>query len=130
MWIIFLLVGVNIIIILSIIYVVGCSDYSPKFQISDNEYKINRTKLTDEENSNMSPYDYYTSLRHKSWDGLSEYEKERMILAAHLILDDCGTVSTLSEIETFLTNRLPDNPKSYPGGDGVLGGFREWQKNR
>lgn len=130
MWIIILLAGLNIIIILSIIYVVGCSDTSPKFQIPDNEHIINHTKLTDEERPNMSPWDYYTSMSHKSWDELSEYEKERMILAAHLILDDCGIDSTLSETETFLTNRLPDNPKSYPGGDGVLGGFREWQKNR
>lgn len=78
----------------------------------------------------MSPWDYYTSLRHKSWKELSEYEKRRMVLAVHLILDDCGTLSTLSELEEFLQVHLPDIPEPYPGGDGVLGGYSEWQKNR
>lgn len=50
-----------------------------------------------------------------------------MVLAAHLILDDCGTLSTLSELEEFLQLHLPELPNPYPGGDGALGGFREWQ---
>lgn len=77
----------------------------------------------------MSPWDYYISLRHKSWKELSEYEKRRMVLAAHLILDDCGTLSTLSELEDFLKSHLPEIPESWSGGDGVLGGFREWQES-
>lgn len=119
MWIIILLVTVNILIILFMIYVVGCSDSVPKFQIPNDEVSIN-----------MSPWDYYISLKHKSWNELTEYEKERMVLAAHLILDDCGTLSTLEELKEFLQIYLPDRPEPYPGGDGVLGGFREWQKNK
>lgn len=81
------------------------------------------------DSNKISPWDYYKSLRHKSWDELSEYEKDRMVLAAHLILDECGTLSTLSELEGFLKNHLPEVPDPWPGGDGVLGEFIEWQKN-
>ena len=77
----------------------------------------------------LSPWDYYYSLRHKSWNELSEYEKERMIFAVHLILDECGTLSNLSETEAFLKIHLPETPNPYPGGDRVLGGFIERQKN-
>lgn len=77
----------------------------------------------------ISPWDYYISLRHKSWNELSEYEKRRMVLAAHLILDDCGTLSRLSELEAFLKIHLPETP-NHLGGDGVLGGFREWQESQ
>lgn len=61
MWIIILLVTVNILIILFIIYVVGCSDSVPKFQIPNDEVSIN-----------MPPWDYYISLKHKSWNELTE----------------------------------------------------------
>lgn len=104
-------------------------DGVPKFQIPNFEYKINQTELTNEDSTNMSPWDYYTSLRHKSWDELSGYEKERIVLAANLILEECGTHSTLSELKEFLQTHLPEIPKPYPGGDGVLGGFREWQES-
>ena len=78
----------------------------------------------------VSPWDYYISLRHKSWNELSEYEKKRIVLAAHLILDECGTYSTLSELEEFLQIHLPEIPNPWPGGDGVLGGFRGWQRSQ
>lgn len=76
----------------------------------------------------MSPWDYYISLRHRSWNELSEYEKKRMVLAAHLILDDCGILSTLSELEVFLKIHLPETLPSFSGDNGVLAGFKEWQK--
>lgn len=75
----------------------------------------------------ISPWDYYLSLRHKSWTELSEYEKEKMVLAAHLILDDCGTISAFSELEAFLKIHLREI-SSF--GEGVLGGFREWQESQ
>lgn len=113
-----------------IIFAAASLDGVPKFQIPNFEYKINQTELTNEDSTNMSPWDYYTSLRHKSWDELSGYEKERIVLAANLILEECGTHSTLSELKEFLQTHLPEIPKPYPGGDGVLGRFREWQKER
>lgn len=93
-------------------------DYAPKFQIPN--YDVS---------THMSPWDYYTSLKHKHWNELSEYEKERIVLAANLILEECGTHSTLSELKEFLQTHLPEIPKPYPEGDSILGGFREWQKN-
>lgn len=79
----------------------------------------------------ISPWDYYLSLRHKSWNELSEYEKEKMVLAAYLILDDCGIFSAFSELEAFLKIHLPEM-SSYPYHfeEGVLGGFREWQESQ
>lgn len=75
MWTIILLVGLNIIVILIILYVVGCSDSSPKFQIPNNEHLNNPTGLADVESPKISPWEYYSSLKHKSWNELSEYEK-------------------------------------------------------
>ena len=53
MWIAIILVVLNIIIVLCILYVVGCSDSSPKFQIQDDEYNINQDELTDEDKDNL-----------------------------------------------------------------------------
>ena len=77
----------------------------------------------------MTPWDYYISLRHKSWSQLSAYEKERMVLAAHMILDDIGTFSILSEVEEFLKIHLPEITELWPAGEGILGGFKEWQES-
>lgn len=104
-------------------------DNAPKFQIPDDERVKTQSEIANDNTAKMSPWDYYTSLRHKSWNELSEHQKERMVLAAHIILDECGTLSTLSELEGFLKNHLPEVPDPWPGGDGVLGGFIEWQKN-
>ena len=38
---------------LCIIYLVGCSDSSPKFQIQDDEDKTNQDALTDEDKDNL-----------------------------------------------------------------------------
>lgn len=77
----------------------------------------------------MAPWYYYISLRHKSWSQHSAYEKERMVLAAHMILDDIGTFSILSEVEEFLKINLPEITESWAGRDGILGGFKEWQES-
>ena len=63
------------------------------------------------------------------WYEPSEYGKGRIVLAAHIIVNESGRSSTLSELKEFLQTHLPEIPKPYPGGDGVLGGFIEWQKN-
>ena len=94
-------------------------DSTPKFQIPNDDVC-----------THMSPWDYYNSLRHKSWNELSEYEKERIVLAANLILDECGTHSTLSELKEFLQIHLPDTSIPCAAEDGALCGFREWQKNK
>ena len=47
MWITILLVAVNIIVILFIIYVVGCADSASKFQIPNFEHEDNQTELVD-----------------------------------------------------------------------------------
>ena len=120
MWITILLIAANIIVILFLIYVVGPSmDSAPKFQIPI--YDVS---------TNISPWDYYNSLRHKSWNELSEYEKDKIVLAAHIILDKGGVLSTLSELKEFLQIYLPDISISYPGEDDVLDGFLEWQNNK
>lgn len=102
-------------------------DNASTFQTPFYDHINNPAELADEDSPKMSPCDYYISLRHKSWNELSEYEKGRMVLAAHIILDKCGTLSTLSELEKFLQTHLPDIPKPYPGGYSVLGGFSEWE---
>lgn len=94
-------------------------DSAPKFQIPI--YDVS---------TNISPWDYYNSLRHKSWNELSEYEKDKIVLAAHIILDKGGVLSTLSELKEFLQIYLPDISISYPGEDDVLDGFLEWQNNK
>lgn len=123
------LIILNILIVGTLLFIVSNLDNAPKLQIPTDEHINNPTELADEESTKMSPWDYYISLRHKSWKELSEYEKRRIVLAAHLILDDCGTLSTLSELEVFLKIHLPEMPESWSGGDGVLGGFREWQES-
>lgn len=95
-------------------------DSAPKFQIP--------TELADKESIKVSPWDYYTSLRYKSWNELSEYEKGRMVLAAYLILEECRTPSTLSEIEEFLKSHLPER-LLHSGDTGVLRGFKEYHKS-
>lgn len=47
MWIAILLIAANIIIILSIIYVVGCADSASKFQIPNFEHEDTQTELVD-----------------------------------------------------------------------------------
>lgn len=128
MWIDITLIILNILIVGALLFIFRGLDSAPKFQIPDEERVNNPIELADEESTKMSPWDYYISLRDKSWEELSEYEKRRMVLAAHLILDDCGTLSTLSELEVFLKIHLPEIPPSFPGDNGVLAGFREWQK--
>lgn len=120
-----ILLILNVIIVAFMLLIAGSLDNASKFQIPDYVHINTQTELADDD-----PWDYYTSLRHKSWDELSEYEKERIVVAAHLILDDCGTISTLSELKEFLQIHLPEVPKPYPGGDGLLDGFRELQKER
>lgn len=127
MWIAITLIILNILIFGVILFIVRNLNNAPKLQIPDDERVNNPIELADEESTKMSPWDYYISLRHKSWEELSEYEKERMVLAAHLILDDCGTLSTLSELEVFLKIHLPEITEPEFDGDGVLGGFREWK---
>lgn len=129
MWIAITLVILNILIFGALLFIFRCLDSAPKFQIPDDERVNNPTELADEESTKMSPWDYYISLRHKSWKELSEYEKRRMVLATHLILDEIGTFSILSEVEEFLKYHLPEIPESWSDGDGVLGGFREWQES-
>lgn len=114
-----ILIILNVIVVALILLVIGSLDNASKFQIPYDEYKINQDELADEDNAKVSPWDYYTSLKHKSWDELSEYEKRRMVLAAHIILDECVTLFTLSELEEFLQGHLPEIPKFYPDGDGV-----------
>lgn len=104
-------------------------DNAPKFQIPDYERVKTQSEIANDNTAKMSPWDYYTSLRHKSWNELSIHQKERMVLAAHIILDECGTLSTLSELGEFKKNHLPEVPDPWPGNDGVLGGFIEWQNN-
>lgn len=77
----------------------------------------------------ISPWDYYLSLRHKPWNELSAYEQNRIVLAAYLILDECGTVTTESEVEEFLRLHLPEQPNIWDG-ETVLHGFREWQSSK
>lgn len=72
-----------------------------------------------------SYWDYYMRLRNRHWSELSEYEQERIVLAAHLILDDTGILSTLLEVKEFLKFHLPEQVNLLC--DGVLGGFIEWQ---
>lgn len=128
MWIAITLIILNILIFGVILFIVRNLNNAPKLQIPDDERVNNPIELADEESTKMSPWDYYISLRHKSWEELSEYEKRRMVLAAHLILDDCGTLSTLSELEVFLKIHLPEIPSSFSNDDGILAGFIEWQK--
>lgn len=79
----------------------------------------------------MSPWDYYLSLRNNSWNELSAYEQKRIVLAAYLILDDIGTLTTESEVKEFLQSHLPEHPKFWnEEADNVLYGFREWQFSR
>lgn len=129
MWIAITLIILNILIVGALLFIFRGLDSAPKFQIPTDEHINNPTELADKESIKMSPWDYYTSLRHKSWNELSEYEKGRMVLVAHLILDEIGTFSILSEVEEFLKHQLPENPESWSVGDGVLGGFREWQES-
>lgn len=75
-----------------------------------------------------SYWNYYIGLRHKHWSELSEQDKERIVLAAHLILNDIGILSTLSEVKEFLKNHLPE--KVNPWCESVLGGYIEWQSTR
>ena len=111
-----------------IIFIIGCSNSAATFQIPCDAPQTNPNDLAADDRPKMSPWDYYISLKHKSWDELSEYEKNRMIIAAHLILDDCGTNSTYSEIEEFLKINLPEKSDQRFGGDSALVGFREWQE--
>ena len=129
MWIAITLVMLNILIVGALLFIFRCLDSAPKFQIPKVERVNNPTELADEESTKMSPWDYYISLRHRSWKELSEYEKRRMVLAAHLILDEIGTFSILSEVEEFLKIHLPEITESWPGRDGILGGFKEWQES-
>lgn len=129
MWIAITLIILNFLIVGALLFIFRGLDNAPKFQIPTYEHINNPTELADKECIKMSPWVYYTSLRHKSWNELSEYEKGRMVLAAHLILEEYRIPSTLSELEEFLQIHLPEKPKPYPDGEGVLGGFREWQMN-
>lgn len=78
----------------------------------------------------MSPWDYWIAMRSKSWDELTEYEQERITLAAHLILCDVGAVSEIPELREYLRSNLPVIPAlgSTPYDVG-LSGFYTWRLN-
>lgn len=78
----------------------------------------------------MSPWDYYIAMRHKSWNELTEYEQERITLAAYLICQEIGTSTTIFEVENFLRIHLPEIPQFPPPRGGVLCGFIEWQSRK
>lgn len=77
----------------------------------------------------MSPWDYYISLKYKRWDELSAYEQKRIVLAAYLILCDIGILATKSEVEEFLQSHLPEQSDPFCGRT-TLRGFWEWQSSK